>query len=270
VTELVVTAAGWATTIQDGGRPGFGAVGVSPSGALDAPTRRLLNRLLGNPADAAVVETLGALRLAVTGPAIVASSAERAPVIVEPGDEISLDPPPGALWAYLAVRGGLAVEPVLGSRSTDSRSGLGPAPLSVGMHLPIGPDPGAPIVADLAPPAAPAATVVTIHPGPRADWFAPGALAQLSTARWTVSGEVSRVGMRLDGPVLHRRVTTELPSEGLLPGAVQVPPDGRPVVMLADHPATGGYPVLAVVDPADLAVIAQARPGSAVRFRLLQ
>jgi len=111
---------------------------------------------------------------------------------------------------------------------------------------------------------------VAVHPGPRVEWFAPGALGELRTATWTVSADVSRVGLRLDGPALRRRLTTELPSEGLLPGAVQVPPDGRPVVMLADHPTTGGYPVLAVVDPGSLATIAQARPGSTVRFRLLQ
>lgn len=268
MTELVVTSAGWATTIQDAGRPGFGALGVSPSGALDQPARHLLNRLLGNPPDAAVVESLGGVRLRVTGPAVVATSAERAPVSVEPGDEIVLDPPPGALWAYLAVRGGIAVDPVLGSRSTDSRSGLGPPHLVVGTHLPIGPDPGTPIVADLAPPAAPSATVVAVHPGPRADWFVPATLEDLTGGRWTVSTEVSRVGMRLDGPVLRRQVPAELPSEGLLPGAIQVPPDGRPVVMLADHPTTGGYPVLAVVDPTGLATIAQSRPGSTVRFRL--
>jgi biotin-dependent carboxylase-like uncharacterized protein len=270
VTELVVVEAGWATTVQDGGRHGFGALGVSPSGALDEPERRVLNRLLGNPEGAAVLETLGRLRLAATGPAIVATSAERAPVGVGPGEEIAVDPSPGALWAYLAVRGGIAVQPVLGSRSTDSRSGLGPGAVVSGTHLPVGPDPGTPIVADLAPPARPSPPLVTIHPGPRVDWFATGTIEELVAARWTVSGDVSRVGMRLDGPRLRRRLTAELPSEGVLAGAIQVPPDGRPVVMLADHPATGGYPVLAVVDPGALATVAQARPGTVLRFRVLQ
>ena len=239
---------------------------AEPVRQLDEPARQLLNRLVGNPPDASVLETLGGVRLGVTGPAVVASSAERAPVSVRPGDEIALDPAPGALWAYLAVRGGIAVDPVLGSRSTDSRSGLGPPPVGVGTHLPVGTDPATPILADLAPPAAPAATVVAIHPGPRADWFERGTLARLGAGPWTVSAEVSRVGLRLDGPALRRRERAELPSEGLLPGAVQVPPDGRPVVMLADHPTTGGYPVLAVVRPADLPAAAQAAPGTPVRF----
>ncbi len=105
-------------------------------------------------------------------------------------------------------------------------------------------------------------------PGPRRDWFAPDALDQLTGSPYIVSPDVSRVGVRLDGPPLARRVTTELPSEGLVTGAIQVPADGRPVVMLADHPTTGGYPVLAVVDPDDLPIIVQARPGTALRFHL--
>ncbi len=112
--------------------------------------------------------------------------------------------------------------------------------------------------------------VVGVWPGPRHEWFEPGALDELTGAAWTVSSDASRVGVRLDGPALRRRVAGELASEGILTGAIQVPPDGRPVVMLADHPTTGGYPVLAVVDPGAIAVIGQARPGTTVRFRLLQ
>jgi allophanate hydrolase subunit 2 len=141
--------------------------------------------------------------------------------------------------------------------------------VSDGAALPIGPDPGTPIIVDQAPPP-PHEGPVGVWPGPRLDWFAPDALDRLVTGPWTMSGDVSRVGARLAGgpPLLHTR-DDQLPSEGLLAGAIQVPPDGRPVVMLADHPTTGGYPVLAVVDPAVLHVVAQTRPGAAIRFRLL-
>jgi biotin-dependent carboxylase-like uncharacterized protein len=269
VTQLVVDDAGWATTIQDAGRPGHAAVGVPPSGALDAPTRALLNRLVGNHPDAAVLETLGGLRVHVTTPAEVATSAALAPLALATGEILEVTPADGALWGYLAVRGGIAVAPVLGSRSQDSRSGLGPPPIVAGSVLPIGPDPGTPVVVDQAPPR-PTGGPVALWPGPRLDWFVAGTLEQLTAATWVVSSEVSRVGARLDGPRLERLAGGgELASEGVLTGAVQVPPDGRPVVMLADHPTTGGYPVVAVVDPGSLVVIAQARPGTSLQFRLL-
>lgn len=268
--ELRVVRAGWATTVQDAGRPGFGSIGVSPSGALDAPVRRLLNRLVGNPEDAAVLETLGGLVIEVAGPALIATSAELAPRAVGLRDTVAVEPAAGAMWAYVAVRGGLLVDEVLGSRSIDSRSGLGPAAIVNGAHLPIGPDPATPIVADFAARAETVAPIVHVHRGPRADWFVPGTIDELCSNEWTVTSDVSRVGLRLDGRPLHRRLEGELSSEGVLLGAIQVPPDGRPVVMLNDHPTTGGYPVLAVVDASALPVIVQSRPGATVRFRLLQ
>jgi biotin-dependent carboxylase-like uncharacterized protein len=268
MTELLVVAPGWATSIQDAGRPGFADVGVSPSGALDGPGRELLNRLVGNRPDAAVLETLGGLRVRTTRPAVVATSADLAAVAIAAGEEIAVGPAAGCLWGYLAVRGGIDVAPVLASRSQDSRSALGPPALEAGSRLPVGDDPGTALVVDQAPPGM-RSERIGIWPGPRLDWFQPDAFDVLVTATWTVSGDVSRVGARLDGPPLVRRTTEELPSEGVLTGAVQVPPDGRPVVMLADHPTTGGYPVLAVVDPGSLAGVAQARPGTTVRFHAL-
>ena len=270
MTDVLVVHPGWATTVQDAGRPGFGAIGVSPSGALDAPAHRLVNRLVGNPEDAAALETLGGLVFEASGPAIIATTAELAPRAVGRGERVAVAPPEGAMWAYVAVRGGLAVDQVLGSRSTDSRSGVGPAAIVDGARLPIGVDPATPIVADVAPRAEPVTRDILVHRGPRADWFVAGSLDELCTNEWTVTSDVSRVGLRLDGPPLRRRLDHELPSEGVLLGAIQVPPDGRPVVMLNDHPTTGGYPVLAVVAPATLPVIVQSRPGTRVRFRLLQ
>jgi biotin-dependent carboxylase-like uncharacterized protein len=269
MTSLRVTSPGWASSVQDAGRPGLAALGVPPSGALDEPQRQLLNRLVGNHDDAAVVETLGGLHVEATGPALVATSGEHAAVSIRTGDVVAVQPVAGELWGYLAVRGGIAVRPVLGSRSLDSRSRLGPPPIAAGTLLPIGPDPGTPVVVDVAPARPRGDVAVAVWRGPRADWFVDDALETLTRCPWTVTGDASRVGVRLSGEPLRRRRDSELASEGVITGAVQVPPDGQPVVMLADHPTTGGYPVLAVVDVASLPTLVQSRPGGTVRFRAL-
>jgi allophanate hydrolase subunit 2 len=106
-----------------------------------------------------------------------------------------------------------------------------------------------------------------VLPGPRRDWLQPAAWSALISAEWAVSPDSDRVGLRLTGPRLVRAREDELPSEGLVPGALQVPPDGAPVLFLADHPVTGGYPVPAVVVTADLPAVAQLRPGDTLRFR---
>jgi biotin-dependent carboxylase-like uncharacterized protein len=165
--------------------------------------------------------------------------------------------------SYLAVRGGVTVPPVLGSRSTDTLSGIGPAPLRAGDRIPVGTSGGDVVGASAAEPAP--RTVLPVRLGPRDDWFTPAARAALLAATWTVRPESDRVGVRLDGPVLARARPGELPSEPTLPGAVQVPPDGRPIVFGPDAPVTGGYPVIAVVT--DLDPAAQLRPGASVRFR---
>ena len=265
---LEIVELGWSTTVQDAGRPGWAAVGVPPSGALDASLRALLNRLVGNPEDAAVLETAGGLRLRAAAACVVATAAEAAPRALRPGEELVVDPARGHLWGYLAVRGGLALTPVLRSVSQDTLSGLGPPALEAGQRLPIGRDPRTPVVVDQAAVVDAGTRRATVWPGPRLDWFAPDALQQLVTTDWTVSADVSRVGVRLDGPPLRRIIYAELPSEGLVTGAIQVPPDGRPVVMLADRPTTGGYPVIAVVDPAGVRIVAQRRPGSSLRFQV--
>jgi biotin-dependent carboxylase-like uncharacterized protein len=172
--------------------------------------------------------------------------------------------PEQGLRAYLAVRGGFDVEPTLGSRSTDTLGRIGPQ-LNVG-ELRLGPDPGGELPTDLVP-AASCADEAGVEPGPRRDWFTADAWRTLVGSRWRLSSAVDRVGARLIGPALERCRHDELASEGLVPGAIQVPPDGQPIVMLADHPVTGGYPVIAVVDPADLWVVAQAAPGTTLRFR---
>ncbi len=281
--ELHVLASGPLATVQDLGRPGQAAIGVPRSGALDLPAHRLANRLVGNAESAATIEvTLGGLALRVTHATTVALAGAscpaeadnhpipmHAPTTLPSGATLRLGAPTRGLRTYIAVRGGVDVPPVLGSRATDVLSALGPPPLADGDRLPIGTAPAGEPLVDVAPVADPPSdTVMHVLPGPRVDWFMPDALDRLSKSTYTVAPDSDRVAARLAGPPLARLRTDELPSEGLVLGAVQVTPDGSPVVFLADHPTTGGYPVLAVVRRADLPLLAQARPGEPVRFRL--
>ena len=179
------------------------------------------------------------------------------------------------LRSYIAVAGGIALRPVLGSCSTDVLSGLGPPALRAGDSLPIGVPQSAlgPVDADHGQagrrPGGP--LVLTITPGPRQDWFTAGSLATLVSSQYRASKDSNRIALRLDGPAVERTVTAELPSEGLVLGAVQVPADGQPLVFLADHPTTGGYPVIAVVDDSDIGACARCvratRSASAGRSR---
>jgi biotin-dependent carboxylase-like uncharacterized protein len=286
-------------TIQDLGRPGHAALGVGQSGAADRRSLRLANRLVGNPEDAAAIElTFGGFaarfetfaRVALAGapcearitpvgatfagrgvPPTGFTIGTHAPAYVPAGAELRVRTPESGIRTYLAVAGGIDVPPVLGSRSTDTLAGLGPERLTAGVRLPIGAARGEPPGVDVAPVAAPSADpVLRLLPGPRADWFSDEALAVLVRSAWEVTADSDRVGMRLDGPALERRpefAERELPSEGMVEGALQVPPDGHPVLFLADHPVTGGYPVIAVVTEADVAAAAQVRPGGRLRFR---
>ncbi|GAB3591834.1 biotin-dependent carboxyltransferase family protein [Angustibacter peucedani] len=289
--SLEVLATGPLTTVQDLGRPGLADLGVGPSGAADRSSLRQVNRLLGNAEGAAALEVaLGGLRLRATTPVHLATAGAPCGVRVLPGgregeprdvgpgtpfhlqpaDVVELAPAPRGLRCYLGVRGGLDVEPVLGSRSTDLLAGLGPAPLGSGDELPVGSDvgpwPGVDEVVWLTDPAA--REPLRAKAGPRDDWFGPAALDALAAGPW-VAADADRTAVVLDGPTLRRTRTDELPTEGVVRGAVQVPPSGRPTVLLADHPVTGGYPVVAVLLAADVDRLAQCRPGDAVRLRLL-
>ncbi|MEV7750996.1 biotin-dependent carboxyltransferase family protein [Streptomyces griseofuscus] len=278
---LVVVRPGMLTTVQDLGRPGYAHLGVPRSGALDPPAAALVNRLAGNGPDAAVLETTldgcalrprSTVTVAVGGapcPVTVGGrpAAWGAPVVVPAGELLEVGAVSAGVRGYVAVRGGIAVEPVLGSRATDLLSGLGPAPLAEGAVLPLGRPAGAPARVDTAPqPGPPAELVLRVAPGPRADWFTARGRYDLTARAYRVSPASNRIGLRTEGPALERAREGELPSEGMVLGAVQVPPDGRPVVFLADHPTTGGYPVIAVVHPPDLPAAAQAPPGTPVRF----
>ncbi|WP_225836611.1 biotin-dependent carboxyltransferase family protein [Streptomyces sp. NK08204] len=278
---LVVVRCGALTTVQDRGRPGYAHLGVPRSGVLDPPAAALVNRLVGNPPDSAVLETTlngcavrprSTLTVAVGGAPCPVTVGGRpvgwgAPVVVPAGELLEVGAAVAGVRSYLAVAGGIAVEPVLGSRATDLLSGLGPAPLTDGTVLPLGAPSGPPARVDVAPqPGPPAELVLRVTPGPRDDWFTTRAVRDLSTRGYRVSSASNRIGLRTEGPALERARSGELPSEGMVRGAVQVPPDGRPVVFLADHPTTGGYPVIAVVRAADLPAAAQAVPGTPVRF----
>jgi biotin-dependent carboxylase-like uncharacterized protein len=282
---IIVLAAGPLATIQDLGRPGFAALGVSPSGAADRAALRRANRLVGNPEGAAAIEaTMGGLELRFQQPTVIALTGAPAPALiggrevaansstrVAADDVLRLARPHRGLRTYLAIRGGIDAPLVLGSRSRDVLGQLGPAPLRAGDHLAI----AAPTLAlpdtDIAPVAALLPDLmVRVRPGPRADWFTESARSALLNRRWYVSHELDRIAIRLIGPKLIRCRDGEVPSEGLVRGAVQVPASGQPLIFLADHPTTGGYPVIAVVDDADTDALAQLRPGQTLRLRTSQ
>lgn len=326
---IEVVRPGPLATVQDLGRPALGHLGVPRSGAADAASLRRANQLAGNPLDAAGLEvTLGRAVLRFSREALAAVTGAAAPVTLTTGPDQAAIPvefeaafavPAGALLrigtpaaglrTYLAVRGGIDVPAVLGSRSADLLSRLGPAPLRAGDLLPVGAAGHAGTVAaggssapgtatppgSTAPPgtATPpgaagheaggvsrtgsqrgpdmtAPAELRVLPGPRDDWFAAGAIDILCGAGYVVTPASDRVGLRLDGPALPRASASsgELASEGMVTGALQVPPDGKPILLLADHPVTGGYPVIAVVRSADIGLAAQLRPGQPVRFTL--
>ena len=279
---IEVVRAGPLTTVQDLGRPGLAHLGVGRSGAADLGSLRLANRLVGNHEGAACLEmTFGNLEARFDRAATVALAGAPCPVSVSgrekfmhgpiqliADDRLTVGVPTAGVRTYLAVRGGIAVAPVLGARSTDLLSGVGPEPVAAGMRLPVGDDAAGMPSVDVAPVLPiPAEIVLRVLPGPRDDWFTPAALTMLTSQPYQVSPQSNRVGIRLTGPRLDRGRPGELASEGMVSGAVQVPPSGQPVVFLADHPVTGGYPVIAVVVEPDICLAAQARPGQRVRFR---
>jgi KipI family sensor histidine kinase inhibitor len=306
---LVVVSPGVQTVVQDLGRPGLARLGVAASGALDPVSLRAADRAVGNTSGAAALEVVGPARLRARGPHVVAVAGAPAPVTVVPGaagggpartprtataagpaafalddgDELRLGVPARGARTYVAVRGGLAVPPVLGSRSTDVLAGLGPAPVAAGDVLPVGavgpglpaadPGPPGPAVRPGAPDAPTASlpapgdvVVLRVVLGPRADWFDDAGLAALTGQEWEVTPRSNRVGLRLAGAPVPRARAGELPSEGCVVGALQVPPDGQPVLFLADHPLTGGYPVVGAVVAAQAPLLGQLPVGARVRF----
>ena len=293
---LMIDDPGMQSLLQDAGRPGLGDLGVVASGAADQSSAAQANRLVGNSPAAAVVETmLGGLVVTASGHHVLAltgaptpahidgphgkrGAAAHVPFALYHGEQLSLDAPAVGLRTYLAVRGGLATPKVLGSRSTDVMSGIGPESLSAGEELPVPPvAPGHAVGLPEAPavklPEKGETAVLRVSAGPRDDWFTLESLENLTTQEWTVSSRSNRIGVRFEPPedqsILKRSREGELASEGVVAGSLQVPHIGVPVLFLADHPVTGGYPVIGVVVPEDLPLAAQLPPGAAVRFTLV-
>jgi len=281
---LEVLETGPLTLVQDLGRPGLAAIGVGRSGAADRTSYRLGARLVAHDTGRAALEIVlgglaarvqGGLTLALTGAAAPATVDDHpvphdAPLHLDDGQVLRLGMPSAGLRTYLTVRGGLAVPKVLGSSSTDTMSGLGPDPVRAGDVLSVADYLGDYPNVDVAPVPLPSGdrVVLDMLPGPRLDWFADARVLVEQT--WRVSSNSNRVGVRLEGEALGRtseRQDEELPSEGMVRGCVQVPPNGQPVLFLADHPVTGGYPVAAVVTSPDVDRAAQLQPGQEVRLR---
>jgi biotin-dependent carboxylase-like uncharacterized protein len=271
---IEVLEAGPLTTVQDVGRFGRAHVGVSPAGPVDWMSHALANRLVGNP------ETVAALEFTLHGPTLRCASALTMAVVGAPstvdgvpmpatfrvraGQTVRIGQCPAAR-GYIAVAGGIPGDEVLGSRSTDTMGGLGPAPLRAGDRLSTVDPVGEPLRLD--PAVLPdRGGIVRVVPGPRDDWFTVASRREFFGKPYTAGPDSDRSGVRLTGPRLIRSRPGELPTEGMVTGAVQVPPSGEPIVLLAGHGPTGGYPVIGVVIRADLPTVGQLLPGRGIRF----
>lgn len=281
---IEVVDGGLGTTLQDAGRPGFRRYGVALSGALDPLWLACANALAGNPSGAAALElrltgprlrvAAGRVRFALAGSADVAVSrrltfAPWQSVTLEEGDELKIGAVRGGI-AYLAIAGGIDAPPLLGSRATHLRAGLGGVEgraLAAGDHLPVGadePDGSERRQSAFAHEDGP----IRLLSGPQDDHFTPAARRTLAEEEFIVSHDADRMGLRLDGPPLTHddRFGDEIISDGVAPGALQVPPDGRPILLLADCQTVGGYPKIATAIGADLPRLAHALPGDRLRF----
>jgi len=284
---LIVREPGILTLVQDRGRPGMAHLGIPHSGAADPVSAEEALALVGSRETDALLEVLtppfsvesrGQLVVAVTGaprPVYVTDPEgnERArtmsrPFLVHDGEVLELGAVENGARSYLAVRGGIDTPAAFGSRSADALSRIAFRPLVAGDILPIGSDAGCPPVREAGRPRRRAgAMMLRLHPGPHYEEFTPESRTALFGQDWSVGVGSNRVALRCAGPQpLIRMVNEELGSFGLVAGTVQVPPSGDPVLFLVDHPVTGGYPVIGVVDALDVHRLAQLSPGESFRF----
>jgi biotin-dependent carboxylase-like uncharacterized protein len=280
---ISVTAIAGLVTVQDRGRSGHRHEGVSPGGPLDAASPRIANAMLGNDPRAATLEGCLAsitLRFAAPTPFVLTGAAVEATIDQRPVATYEVHEAAaggvlhigritrGAVW-YLAVRGGIDTPLVLGSRATLVRSGLGPTALRRGDTLPVGTDAPQPVHAGPVPAALRTAlddAPIEWLPGTRLEALDQSQWAAFFTADWRISPTSDRTGYRLEGTPLMVRHRADLASEPSVAGAMQLPPDGRPIVLMAEHPTVGGYPVIGVVPADALARLAQRPPRASVRF----
>ena len=281
---IEILRAGPLTTVQDLGRPGWRDRGLSLCGALDEFALQAGNLLVANPPGAAGLEfTLGPATLRFDADSCIAltgtdadadASLDGRPVrpwwrlAVRAGQTLKIAAPRERMRSYLAIAGGIALPPALGSLSTDLKAGFGGLDgraLRDGDRLPLNPPAALPgrTVGMRPPEWTPA---VRVLPGPEHEDFSAAARKAFWAADWTVTPQSNRMGYRLAGPALSRERGEELPSHGVLPGVIQVPPSGQPIVLLADAQTTGGYPKIGVVIRADLWKLGQVRLGASLRF----
>lgn len=299
--RLKVLDAGLLTLCQDLGRPGHGDMGVTASGAADRAAAKTANIAVGNPRGATVLENIGGLQLEALTDTVVCVAGAQArvllggypvhlarPLLVTAGQTLTVGAATMGMRSYIAVRGGIVTDTELGSSATDVLSGLGPRPVRDGDIIGVLPRSQAMTDAQLSNP-----TRVSLRDGrttgtlrcvrgPRDDWFSPESVDRFFSTTWEVSGDSNRVGLRLvpaggasasaapeNGAaetILERARDGELPSEGMVAGSIQVPPNGQPVMFMRDHAVTGGYPVVATVLEEDIDIAGQLPPGAHVTF----
>ncbi|HEV2564265.1 MAG TPA: biotin-dependent carboxyltransferase family protein [Microvirga sp.] len=285
MTNLVVTSCGPMTSLQDRGRIGYQGFGVSPSGAMDRRALAMANALVGNPPETAAIEFMnlggaftcegGDLHVALVGAGSVLSI-DGAPVtpqasaVLKEGQSVEVGHPRTGTFAYLAVAGGFAVEPDLGSLSFHLRSRLGGlkgAPLKAGDRLPCRAEAQDREPMQLAVDLLEESGPIRVMMGPQDDYFTPETISLLLESEFTVSPQADRMGFQLTGPRLEHAKGFNIVSDGIVDGHIQVPGSGQPIVLMRDRQTAGGYPKIATVITADLARFAQMRPGTSVRFR---
>jgi len=292
-TAFTVIRAGIHATVQDGGRAGYRALGVPVCGALDRTALHLVNALVGNAQDAATIEMLysgmtievtggGAARIAVAcTDAVIERSGEPSTLlawhsaVLRSGERLRISAPRHTAAAYLAVEGGYAITPVLGSTATYVQGNLGGhcgRPLRAGdvLNLVQQDNLARPERRYATPPQLAQPTMLRIMPGPQLDHFTEAALDRLVSAPYRIAPASSRSGLRLEGPVIEHAAGHDLLSEGVATGSVQVPGSGQPVILIADHPTVGGYPKIATLISADWPAAGRLRIGASFRFALCE